>query len=421
MNAPSLDTVLDNYEQSVALLGNSSAPVTEETAIKILKARDIVARTTAKDIDLSFEQQKKLVTLDKNIREKAWQISQSLDLPAWRNSFKPPDTAWWWYLDKDAKHPHWDQLDWLWRGLTVVGWTVNLALLIDTIPRFFIGGTGFGGAVAIAFPSLLTLLQANSELTKTGKEGFNKLLQRWKIPQYFHAEAQLGSTVFLTIVLIGLRLALPTFSDMARQDGFENEENKQIAQAKAYYEQALALDPDNTKARYNLGSVYEDLQQLDKAKTQYVLSIESGYPKAYNNLARLYILENKPNLAVPLLIQGLDELKKLETLPESELASNVNLKYNILKNLGWAFLQADGEKEAEESLQIAIQLSRSAEGIEQIHNRASAHCLLAQVYEKNNSSGALEQWKQCYKLGSNSNPDEVKWIILARQKIEEGN
>ncbi|MBP0022609.1 MAG: tetratricopeptide repeat protein [Roseofilum sp. SID2] len=420
MNPPSLDTVLDSYAKAIQPLEHSDAPVTEEEALEILQARDVVAQRAEKLTELSFEQQKRLVTLDTTVRGNAWQICQSLNLPAWRNSFRPPEVAWWWYLDQDVKHPRWDKLDGLWRGLTLAGWTVNLGLLIDLIPRFFMGGTGLGGAVAIAFPSLLTLLQAKSELTETGKEGFNKLLERFGIPKYFHAEAQLVSTVILTGILVSLRSLLPSFSDMARQRAFEHYNNGQIAQAEADYQQALALNPDNIEVHYSLGVVYEDLQQFDKAKTEYLFAVKGGYPKAYNNLARLHILEKKPNLAVPLLVQG---LAKLEESPASEIASDIGLKYNLFKNLGWAFLQQGAsEDEAEKFLRIAIEVSSNTEGIEQIQNRASAHCLLAQVYEiQKKQSEALEQWKQCAELGSILNPDEVDWISLARKKIEEEN
>ena len=418
MTVPSLDAVLEAYAQTMSPLEISPSLLSDQEVLGILKARDAIAETSTVLTKLTFEQQKKLVALDKVLKQKAWQLSKALDFASWRTSLEPPKSAWWWYLDTEAKHPRWQKLDWLWRGLSVAGWTVNLGLLIDLVPRFLMTGTGFGGAAAIAFPSILTLLQAKSELTETGKEGFEQLLVRLGIPKYFHREAQFSATLLLFIVLLGFRLGLPNFSDLARQEGFENYQAGQIAEAEAYYLQALSLDPDNIKAHYSLAVVYEDLQQFAQARRQYLLAVKGSYLKAYNNLGRLHILEKKPDLAVPLLVEG---LSKLEELSQGEEASNLSIKYNMMKNLGWAFFEQEGrQKKAEKFLRIAIALTRSTEGIEKINNRASAHCLLAQVYEEQNKKPeALTQWKECSQWGSIFNPDEGLWLSLAQQKLEE--
>ncbi|NEQ83721.1 MAG: tetratricopeptide repeat protein, partial [Moorea sp. SIO2I5] len=201
----------------------------------------------------------------------------------------------------------------------------------------------------------------------------------------------------------------PAFSDWYNRQGVKKYTEGQLAGAEADYLQALALDPDNANAHYNLGSLYEDLQDFDKAKSQYQFAVKGNLIKAKNNLARLWILENKPELATPLLWKSLQEA---ENQP-------LRVRYNLMKNFGWALLQQQQLEQAETFLTGAIALATTPEGLEQITTRASAHCLLAQVYEQQTRNGeALEQWQTCSQLGSIDNPDQPKWLVLAYKALK---
>ena len=148
-------------------------------------------------------------------------------------------------------------------------------------------GTGFIGAAAVTFPSLLTLLQARSELTTSGQEGFDKLLKRLGIPPHFRQEAKLGTTFIMFLLLIGFRWNLPRISNLYNQAGVNLHRQGQLAGAESKYLQALAIDPDNIKAHYNLGNLYEDLQQFDQARKQYQFAVKGSFLTAQNNLGRL--------------------------------------------------------------------------------------------------------------------------------------
>ena len=79
-----------------------------------------------------------------------------------------------------------DIRDSLWKCLTIIVWTGNLSLLLSIGSRFFSAGVGLGGAFAVILPSIIALLQANSEITKSGQEVFEKLLNKLKIPSGLH-------------------------------------------------------------------------------------------------------------------------------------------------------------------------------------------------------------------------------------------
>ncbi|NEP51466.1 MAG: tetratricopeptide repeat protein [Moorea sp. SIO3C2] len=408
MTTSELETALKCYREALFNLKEFQS-LQEKEVLEILNARDAVQAAWSQCNQVSTTDQQQLVDLDALLKSKAEQITKVIDLAEYRNSFQPPATAWWWRLETEAPPHLWDRWDWLWKGLTVGSWTVNLSLLVDIVPRFLSAGTGVAGVAVVAFPSILTLLQARSELTQTGKEGFEKLLNRLRIPKHYHEEAKFVSTLLLFGVLVLLSLNKPAFSDWYNRQGVKKYNQGQLAGAEADYLQALALDPDNVNAHYNLGSLYEDLQQFDKAKSQYQFAVKGNLIKAENNLARLWILENKPELATPLLWKSLQET---ENQP-------LRIRYNLMKNFGWALLQQQQLEKAETFLTGAIALATRPEGLEQITTLGSAHCLLAQVYEQQTrNEEALEQWQKCSQLGSIHNPDQPKWLILAHKALK---
>ncbi len=181
--------------------------------------------------------------------------------------------------------------------------------------------------------------------------------------------------------------------------------------AEENYLRAIALNPDNVYAHYNLGNLYEDLQEFDKARSEYLIAVKGDVPEAYNNLARLFIQTKEYPQAVALLQQGLLQAGKQNSFPE--------VKYNLFKNLGWARFQQGRDTEAQQALQAAIGIASNPEVAKYLENRGSAHCLLAQVLERQKKPSAIQQWQQCCQLGSTLNPDEDTWLHLAQKKLQE--
>ena len=52
-----------------------------------------------------------------------------------------------------------------------------------------------------------------------------------------------------------------------------------------------------------------------------------------------------------------------------------------------------------------------------MENPGVAHCLLAQVMERQRQS-AIGEWKKCQELGSVTNPDEDALLYQANQKLK---
>ena len=166
------------------------------------------------------------------------------------------------------------------------------------------------------------------------------------------------------------------------------------------------------------------MQNFDNARKYYIIAAKGGVPDAYNNLARLYILENKYSEAVLLLKDGLELMAQKEQ-QNTNVSNDLNaVKYSMFKNLGWAKLKQANYGEAQGFLLGAIGIASQPEIQSYILNPGAANCLLAQVLEAQKSSEAVEQWRQCYdlvnkRLGARDvrNAEEETWSSLAKQKL----
>ena len=401
-----LHFALVRYEKALEYLDRSQTSLSTKQALEILSARDELQNVLKTQEQVSVDILSQVMQLDLRLKQKAGKILKVLNLAEYRESLPASPQDWWWHLD--AK-----QVNWLIRGLTIIAWTGSLGLLANIASRFLSGGVGVLGAAAVVFPSFLTLLQARSELTEAGREGLEKLIAKLGIPQYCREEAKLGSLLALSGLLLGFWFALPLISEKVyNQRGLKNYEQGQLGTAEENYLRAIALNPDNVDAHYNLGNLYEDLQEFDKARSEYLIAVKGNVPEAYNNLARLFIQKKEYPQAVALLNQGLLQAGREDSFPE--------VKYNLFKNLGWArFLQQERDIEAQQALQVAIGIASNPEVAKYLENRGSAHCLLAQVLERQKQPGVIQQWQKCCQLGSTLNPDEDTWLHLANKKLKE--
>jgi len=412
----SLSTALERYQAALEDLDQTEAAIDVEQVLAVLNARDTVQVALKQQSPVPNSQLQKVIKLDQALRGKTELIAKAVNYQTaeqfaqWRESVHPSADAWWWRLERIAPHHPWDQFDWLWRSLTIAGWTANLSLLVNIAGRFFSQGAGLAGAAAVILPSILALLQVRSELTKSGHEGFDKLLTQLKIPTYLREEAMAVSTLLMSVFLIFFWLSLPDISQIYNRLGLENYRVRKLGTAEQEYLRAIALDENNVDAHYNLGNLYEDRQNFKKAEEHYKIAVGGDVPEAYNNLSRLYIQKQKYPQAVALLTQGLALASEQQSFPD--------VRYNLLKNMGWIRFKQGRYAEAEQTLKAAIGIAENPETAQYIANHASAHCVLAQVLDQQKQSTALVHWQECCQGGSRFNSDEDTWLHLAHQQLK---
>ena len=414
-----LTSLFTQYQAALQALAANHGLDPKE-ALAILCTRDALQLALAAKPELMAAQLQQIHHLDNQLRQHSQKIVKVLDLSVYCRSYPAPPSSWWWRLDQmQPPHPL-DRFDWLVNGITLGSWTVSLALLFNIAGRFFSGGPDLVGAAAVIFSSLLALLKAKSDLTEPGQGGLDTLLKALKVPTTLQAEAKLGSTLVFLAGLLLFWQSLPRISDTYNRWGIDQYLAGQLNTAEAHFLRAIALAPDNLEAHYHLGIVYEDWLKFDDAKQTYQAAAAGNVPSALNNLARLYIREENYSEAVSFLTQGLEQTKAQPVDPAN--------RYNFYKNLGWARFGQGRDEEAEIALTTAISIagqpidppSQAAQRVaDYLRNPASAHCLLAQVLDRQRREpDALAHWQACYEQG---NPQKVleedTWLHLARQRL----
>lgn len=326
-----LDEAIELYQKELAVLEENSE-LSEKQILRVLIARDRLQAAFNDLTQTSDEQLLQVIELDTRLKQQAHKINQIAELANWRTSLNIPVTSWWWFLQSPS-HPL-DNWDWLWNALTVASLTVSLTLVTrDIFTRFLIGGTGFLNSFAVISQSVLTLLTVGGVLTEAGRKGVEQTLSRFGIKTYLWQETKFGLSALLLLSLICFKASLPEIANYFNEQGLKHYQASQLNKAISNYELAISLDPNNAKAHHNLGRVYELLRDISKAQTEYKLAVQGDMALASNDLARLYLLENKPGEAMSVLFRAKDLEPQLDQILSEE---DKLLMYEIRKNLGWA-------------------------------------------------------------------------------------
>ncbi len=412
MDKPKLDDAFKRYEQAIKQLEESVTNLNVEQIVAVLTSRDAVEAALS---DKSQDSTKYLISineLDKKLKEYLNLISKFNELADFRSLLNPSVEAGWWAIETPAKNL-WDRFDWLWGALTIPWLGVNLALIADISSRFLTGSPDSISTFAIVFQSILAALATGGALTKTGQELIDGIFSSFKIPKHSWHEVKLFSAIILSLALITFRTSLPSVAIFYNKRGFESFSNGRLDEAKQDFIQAIRLNPNYMEANYNLGQIYERLQDSDNALIKYKNAAELGSARAYSVIGRIYNQKKDYSLAVYFLLRGKN---LLEGSPRgSTIDKDVDTRYAILRNLGWARLEQGRYLEAQVYLKDSIQL---------LPERVSAHCLMAQVLEKQKQKEKAKSfWKDCLKYSSEINIDVYSieldsWIGLAKQALD---
>jgi tetratricopeptide (TPR) repeat protein len=428
---PRLDHSLERYETALGCLKAELTP-SKEQILEVLLARDALQSALVEQGMLGSTNWDGVNKLDEQLKALAGKVYQVTDLPHWRALVKDKDKeeSWWWFLPVTQQEGN---KDWLLNALSVTFLTISLGLVSNLGPRFWSGGLDVFSSVGIAGQSVLTLLAAGGVLTKTGREGIERALTRWKLPKQDWQRYVCGVSFGLMVAPIGVYLLLPTIADYYTQQGKRDYKAGQWVSAQRNLQRAILVHPDHAEAHLEMGVLHEDLQELDKAKSEYRIAMQAGNAAAFTNLARLSILDkdNKVNAIISLLHQA----EIMARTPDSGGITK-EFKYALQKNRGWVRLDQKRYADAKAELLQAQKL---------IPEKAAAHCLLAQVLNKQNKpsiptqeelmralmSGQVlnkqnkssnptqeaerQAWKACQKHAQSSVPEEDVWIDQAKK------
>lgn len=451
----SLEAALTTYSLALKALHKSQPQPTGDQVLAVLYGRDGLQRALETTEGLSGEVLGQVLALDGQLRQQALRISQVIPLADYR-ALLPQDTqGWWWHLETYIPPPPEQALDWLWKGLTLVCWPFNFALMVDLGKRFLSAGIGVEGVLAVVTPTLWAMLQANTELTQTGQEAFDRFLNRFNIPIHWREGVKFGSTATLLLGLVTVSANLARLGEWYNQQAIVAYDQGRTANAEEGFRRAIGLNPSNGLAHFNLGNLYQSLQQTDLARDQFQVAARSQVPQALNSLAALDIQIQDYDQAVARLNQGID-MAAVQNSPPA-------LRYELLKNLGWARFHQQRYPEALESLTAAVAIVDDLERqgqLDRLPQAGSAACLLAKTLEAQAQPpspspsptspipgvpdrltggnplgvnpgenlaalapkpkpvpGALVYWRRCAVLAQATDPSEDKWLHQAKERM----
>jgi tetratricopeptide (TPR) repeat protein len=408
-------TALDTIASLPAAIVPTDALITQ--SLEVMAARDNIDTILKTSNRLTADTLATIAELDEQLKHQGKTIAPCLKTIDWKSVLNTTEKGWWWSVQPEKTNQWWEK-DWIWNAVSLGCITVSIGLFGDISTRFLKGGPDTFGAIAVSAQSIGTLLTASGALTIAGKDANKRFLQHIKISDKYWHELGAGCSVgLLTIAVVG-RTSLPWFANLYSDWGFQKFTQGEWGTAEELYKRAIELNPDSEQTSFRLGLLYEELQDLTPARSHYNTAARAGMTSAINNLSRLNLRDNKPESATPLLLKSLEKTDKLA--PETH--------YSLLKNLGWArFLQGD-LSEAEEKLQQAISLQKTAKLTEKNENPdnrtaipiASPACLLAQVKTAQKEiPAALKFWEICNTYANPYIPEEDRWSITARKLLKQ--
>jgi len=420
-----LKVALEYYQNTLNYLEIPHKIIEKEWALEILAARDALQKQLDIESQILFSTWSILIAQDRRLKQQAYKITQVLDLAEYRESLLISDQAWW-YLDSRESSHSLNRWDLLVKTLKLILLGVNFTFIGAIATRFLGGGSGLIEIGGVIFSTFISLLQTQNALTQARQQGFIKLMNRLKIPEYWYEEIQFFTTFIIFLLLISIFLNFPFFSQYYKQEAYrlQNQASPNLGLAEKQYLKAIALDENNLDAHYKLATLYEELQDLDNAKKQYLIAAKGGYLDAYINLAYWYIRENKDGEAIVLLEKGKvllsEKDQNLDKLSETEKLNLAVQRYNIYKNLGWARFKQNHLEDAKINLSIAMGIVENPAIQKYIRNPGAIFCLYAQVLQKQDKKSILakENWQKCLNLSQSKvlNIEEDQWLFEARKQ-----
>ncbi|MDB9314830.1 tetratricopeptide repeat protein [Spirulina sp. CS-785/01] len=250
-----LQSAIDRYSHALDSVEKKSPQPSESEILEVLLARDEVKSTLEGITDAETQQVETLIKLDDRLNKQARVIARCGNLPDWRKSVKPDDSAWWWFFQTRKKVNQWDRMDWLWNLLSAGCLAITASLFITIFRSLAVGGgiTWQQSFAGIAQGTGLIVL-AQSSLTSKGQERVQNLLRNLGIPDYLYSEATFSASLVLLLISGAAYYQMPGW---LKEKGQENYHMGNLSQAEKRYLQALNLDPENASINLRLGEVYE--------------------------------------------------------------------------------------------------------------------------------------------------------------------
>jgi tetratricopeptide (TPR) repeat protein len=374
-----------------------------------------------------------IVIQDLRLKRMSSLVAKSHNFAEIRDLIKPPVERWWWH----PIHPC-ARLDPVFSVCSIACLIVSLALSIDLIPRFFAGGVDlWGGLATIATPLAGWAFGKEAlESAPRSKAFLERAMAAFEIPlKRRQLVVFISSVLFLLIscVVSGMREKISdNYYCMALKMGDDQAKSKNCCKVnkswltkialkiknpdpEANLKVAVALDPSNVDALFELGWLYEGRQEIGMAQEKYKIAAYIGHLNASNRLAVLQILENSTKSVEMASETLLNSRTKKKLWMDSEDVTRRDWHVT----LAWARYTQGREKDSLDQLQLAKKIASK------IPESEMSLCINAAINqkasdrnekEKKSNKQLLEQWKKCQNE-SPTNREEDFWVGQAGKCI----
>jgi tetratricopeptide (TPR) repeat protein len=397
--------LLKQYRDALDALAGARPPGLQAKLAAALRTRDAIKARLDNEFSEGAGDILELSILDKKLKGLAPAIERHIGVRGIRSLQSvgtETESRWWWKLDEEL-----NQTQIVWTTVTAVAFTGAVSLVTEIARRFFADGPDFAGVFYTLIQASLALL-AGSTLISLGSSPVERFLDSKGVRRGRHPMIKAGlACLALAIVFAGLR-ALPSVASWYNDRGAAAFADGQISGAIQRFKTALSLNPDFAQAHYNLGRAYESVLSHDSALSEYQKAVQAqpAFYVAYNSLARLYILDKQdPANALDRIDRGLALIAASDAKTPADQIQQVRLA--LYKNRGWANLQLGNYAQARADLQEALAIEEE---------RASVHCLLAQINEKVGIKG-LAEWSLCIGYSHDAIDVEPAWLATAQDRL----
>jgi len=410
-----IDQAISSYHDALEVVCSSPETDAASKVLTLLLARENVARLLTNNHAITSVAFLQVSELDLRLRDAASSVYRLVGptrLADWRNSIHPENSPWWWNLDQQVASREASQNP-LWTIPAAVLFLLSVSVIADTITTLRNGGLNRLSVFGTLMQTVLALI-AGSTFLAGGREWLENLLTKLKIDRKIQGKSRVLLALAVLVLTLAISILLPDL--VARYRNYEGDtffRAKQFTNAAANYQQAVALKPSDVKAHFNLAVAYDKNRNYAAALDEYeqCLAMDPANYIAANNLARLYILQNKDYSGA--LRQLNPWIKKIETIP-------IDLHYKLYKNRGWAHLERQEYAQAAGDLVMALQKMALLK-----KDGPAAHYLLGRVLSaQGNIAGAMKEWDTFIYLADQEDiaeeEVETNWVADAHEQLIKG-
>lgn len=417
-----LDQAITNYEQALKTLNNTDSNATIEPVLDVLFARDrLESLLIADESNITAKALVQVVDLDAQLKNLSQVITGQKQLKNCRNSIKPPEKSWWWFLAPQTallrKSPRWASQDWLWNGLTVACLVLSTSFVTNTFKAFSQDGLDVLQTFGAVSQGAGLILVSGGALTSKGKKIVADTLTSIHVPQVYQSEVTFACSAAILAITYGINQSLPNLGGYYYNQGQKFYEKGRLLRAEESFKQAMNFAPHDYRISTALGGIYETLDRHAEAKSMYQGGFIAGYPESLNGMGRVLLRT----------AESYEDLLKAETSFRLTLANpNISpaLQSEVHAHLGLTLIKESAiddlaPEKVETILETATQYLRQGNEIDQTitENRESGlgmgYCYLAEVLERQGQSQeSIEQWELCAAYAIPTSISEYQDILV---------